>query len=189
MMPTAAGNRAESYHGGQSERKTRRRTQWVLLVFAMSAAVVWMDIVISPFIFFPILFVAPVGCAAWFLGRAAGLGTAVSVIAARFWVLVAYDDQVMPLWAAALNTLIRLVLFLGFAYLVSKIADQKHDLEHRVEELEGILPICAFCKKIRDDEGKWEQLERYVTERSAAEFSHSVCAECEVLHYGPPLAN
>ncbi len=47
-----------------------------------------------------------------------------------------------------------------------------------VKTLSGLLPICAFCKKIRNDEGYWEQIESYIRERSEAEFSHSYCPDC-----------
>lgn len=47
-----------------------------------------------------------------------------------------------------------------------------------VKRLRGILPICASCKKIRDDKGSWNQIESYIREHSEAEFSHSICPEC-----------
>ncbi len=47
-----------------------------------------------------------------------------------------------------------------------------------VKTLSGLLPICASCKKIRDDSGYWEQIEEYVSERSNAQFSHGICPEC-----------
>ncbi len=47
-----------------------------------------------------------------------------------------------------------------------------------VKTLSGLLPICANCKKIRDDKGYWSQIEQYVTDRSDAQFSHSICPEC-----------
>ncbi|HCZ12839.1 MAG TPA: histidine kinase [Nitrospiraceae bacterium] len=47
-----------------------------------------------------------------------------------------------------------------------------------VKTLSGMLPICSSCKKIRSDEGYWQQIEVYISERSEAEFSHSICPEC-----------
>lgn len=52
-----------------------------------------------------------------------------------------------------------------------------------VETLRGIIPICSHCKKIRDDQGLWNQLEAYITQHSEAEFSHGVCPECVKEHY------
>ncbi|OGR08250.1 MAG: histidine kinase [Deltaproteobacteria bacterium RIFOXYD12_FULL_50_9] len=48
----------------------------------------------------------------------------------------------------------------------------------RVKTLEGLLPICAWCKKIRTDDGYWEQLEGYIQKHSNAQFSHGICNEC-----------
>jgi DNA-binding response OmpR family regulator len=47
-----------------------------------------------------------------------------------------------------------------------------------IKTLRGLLPICCNCKKIRDDNGYWSQLEKYLHEHSDAEFSHSICPEC-----------
>lgn len=50
--------------------------------------------------------------------------------------------------------------------------------EGELKRLRGILPICASCKKVRDDKGYWKQVEEYVREHSEAEFSHGLCPEC-----------
>lgn len=47
-----------------------------------------------------------------------------------------------------------------------------------VKTLRGILPICANCKRVRTDEGAWEQIESYVRDRTDAEFSHGLCPAC-----------
>jgi len=47
-----------------------------------------------------------------------------------------------------------------------------------VKKLSGLLPICASCKKIRDDKGYWNQIEEYIRDHSEAEFTHSICNEC-----------
>lgn len=49
----------------------------------------------------------------------------------------------------------------------------------KVKRLEGILPICAACKKIRDEKGDWQQIEAFIRDRSQAEFSHSICPDCK----------
>jgi hypothetical protein len=48
----------------------------------------------------------------------------------------------------------------------------------KVKTLSGFLPICASCKKIRDDKGYWGQIEQYIREHSEVEFTHSLCPEC-----------
>ncbi len=52
-----------------------------------------------------------------------------------------------------------------------------------VKKLSGFLPICSHCKKIRDDQGYWKQIETYIQEHSEAEFSHGICPECLKEHY------
>ena len=52
-----------------------------------------------------------------------------------------------------------------------------------IETLKGILPICCHCKRVRNDEGYWEQVESYVSKRSSAEFSHGLCPDCVKAHY------
>lgn len=57
------------------------------------------------------------------------------------------------------------------------------DALSKVKTLSGMLPICANCKKVRDDKGYWEQIEVYIDQHSDAKFSHSICPECtEVLY-------
>jgi hypothetical protein len=51
-------------------------------------------------------------------------------------------------------------------------------LYKRIKVLEGFIPICANCKKIRNKENQWEQMEKYITLHSLASFSHSVCPDC-----------
>ncbi|HBO97623.1 MAG TPA: hypothetical protein DE315_08965 [Candidatus Omnitrophica bacterium] len=48
----------------------------------------------------------------------------------------------------------------------------------RVKQLKGLLPICAYCKKIRDDQGYWKKVEAYIQENSEAEFTHGICPDC-----------
>lgn len=52
-----------------------------------------------------------------------------------------------------------------------------------IKTLEGFIPICASCKKIRDDKGFWNQLEKYISEHTDATFSHSICPECAEKFY------
>ncbi len=47
-----------------------------------------------------------------------------------------------------------------------------------IKALRGLLPICSYCKKVRNDENYWEQIESYISEHSHAQFSHSICPDC-----------
>ncbi len=60
-------------------------------------------------------------------------------------------------------------------------------LDH-IKQLQGMLPICSVCKKIRDDKGYWNRIESYISEHSEAKFSHSLCPDCTKELY-PNLYN
>jgi len=60
----------------------------------------------------------------------------------------------------------------------TRMIAQLNETLSKVRTLSGLLPICASCKKIRDDKGYWQKLETFVHEHSNAEFSHSICPEC-----------
>ena len=66
--------------------------------------------------------------------------------------------------------------------LASKVAELRQALD-QVKTLRGIVPICAKCKKIRDDQGYWKQVEVYVRDHTEAEFSHGLCPECMKTMY------
>jgi hypothetical protein len=52
-----------------------------------------------------------------------------------------------------------------------------------IKNLRGILPLCSYCKKIRNDKGYWEQVDVYIHKHSLADVSHSICPECAKEHY------
>jgi phosphoserine phosphatase RsbU/P len=65
--------------------------------------------------------------------------------------------------------------------LHAELAARVHELEDalvRVNQLQGLLPICSYCKSIRDDKNYWHQVETYVRSHSEAEFSHGICPNC-----------
>jgi YesN/AraC family two-component response regulator len=57
------------------------------------------------------------------------------------------------------------------------------DALNKVRQLSGLLPICMHCKKIRDNDGGWHQLEAYISERAEVDFSHGICPDCLSEHY------
>jgi DNA-binding response OmpR family regulator len=76
---------------------------------------------------------------------------------------------------ARLNTGIRMV------ELQQSLAQRVRELAAalaRVNHLQGLLPICCYCKKIRDDHNYWQQVELYIAAHSLAQFSHAICPEC-----------
>jgi hypothetical protein len=70
--------------------------------------------------------------------------------------------------------------------LIVKLHDTITELQKAladVNQLSGLLPICAYCKKIRDDKGYWNQIEAYLQKHTEAEFSHGICPDCEKKIY------
>jgi response regulator RpfG family c-di-GMP phosphodiesterase len=65
--------------------------------------------------------------------------------------------------------------------LQQRLADRVVELEEalsRVRQLQGLLPICAYCKRIRDDQNYWNQVETYIAEHLDVRFSHGICPSC-----------
>jgi hypothetical protein len=67
---------------------------------------------------------------------------------------------------------------------LSSMNDQLRDALDHVKRLQGMLPICANCKKVRDDDGYWQQIELYISEHSDSKISHGICPECMIKLYG-----
>jgi hypothetical protein len=65
-----------------------------------------------------------------------------------------------------------------------QLIDALQEALTNIKTLRGLLPICASCKKIRDDTGYWSQIEAYIQAHSDAVFSHGICPECASRLYG-----
>jgi DNA-binding response OmpR family regulator len=74
--------------------------------------------------------------------------------------------------------------------LQGALAQRVRELEEAlssVKTLQGLLPICSYCKKIRDDQNYWQQVEGYISDHSEAQFSHGICPDCYVRFVQPEL--
>jgi integral membrane sensor domain MASE1 len=96
--------------------------------------------------------------------------------------------------------LLRFQLFCGITtitvIIVSALQSEREllikelqDALSQIKTLSGFIPICAHCKKIRDDSGYWNQLETYIQENSDAQLSHGICPTCAEKYYGKYLTN
>lgn len=90
------------------------------------------------------------------------------------------------LWKVLTNRALALIA----VWLVAVLSVQRRTLHEENEKalrevkiLSGFLPICASCKKIRDDKGYWNQIESYIRDHSEAEFSHGICPDCSKKLY------
>lgn len=87
------------------------------------------------------------------------------------------DNQTMAADAGVDDFLTKPLDF-GELWMRLRVAERILRYTTQVRQLEEMLPICSYCKKIRDDQNYWRQLEGYISERTGADFSHSVCPDC-----------
>lgn len=151
---------------------------WIALAVLILAS----DYLTGPFIQFPVLYLIPITLASWYNGYLWGISLALTMILTRF-LFSFFWPASMTISCLVTNTIIRIVVLTLLAFLVGIVARQKRELEKEVRILRGILPICSFCKKIRDPDGNWEVMERYISAHSEAKFSHGICPECVNQHY------
>jgi hypothetical protein len=151
-----------------------RAVHWLTI----SGVILLVDYATGPFIQFPILFVIPVMLAAATHGRETGILVAVALPLLRLSFFLKWDLPATWL-LEPVDTGVDVLILVGFALLVELIIKQQGE----IRILKGMLPICGFCKRIRDEGGSWHQLESFVSQRSNAQFSHTFCEECGRKHY------
>jgi len=136
------------------------------------------DYLTGPEISFGLFYFLPIWLMTWQFNR--GVAVLFSCLCALVWFAVddasgvQYSTPIIPFWNAAA----RLVYFLSFTILLSYIREQLRQSKEEVKRLSALLPICASCKKIRDDEGYWQEIESYLHSHSDTRFSHGICPEC-----------
>jgi len=111
---------------------------------------------------------------------AGAIATGLSILAGILVFLGPAHDEAERL-ADTIEILLFAVVGLGITWLAQQLHAARRRAEDALEQvrtLTGLLPICAWCKKIRDEEGRWQQLERYISLHSDAKFTHGVCEEC-----------
>jgi len=155
--------------------------------FAVSILLLIADYFSGPFIQFPVSYLIPVAFLSWFNGRRWGLIFAIVMPLVRFYFNVGLWTVPWTITEASINALIRIVVLSSFALIIDRIAVQTRSLSRQVSLLEGLLPICSYCKKIRDQKDQWQVMERYIMDRSAATFTHGICPDCMREHFGDVL--
>ncbi|OGP50715.1 MAG: hypothetical protein A2Y79_01955 [Deltaproteobacteria bacterium RBG_13_43_22] len=174
----------------RKEMMRKKSPKWIWTILSVAGVVVlglvdWLtgyEFNFFVFYFFPVAF------AAWFLGLVASVFFA--VFSAMVWFAADFlgDHQYSSSFYAVWNTMIRLVSFLAIGwsvyrmrYLLDREQETSEALGRSLSEikvLETFLPICSQCKKIRDKQGVWQQLEVYIGQHSDTQFSHGYCPEC-----------
>jgi hypothetical protein len=132
---------------------------------------------------FPAIYVIPVGLAAWYSGRWPAVSLAIALPLPHLvslWTRWAANE---PVAGALVMTGIRGVVIMVMGLWFARLAQHERDLDRHVRILEGLLPICMFCKNIRNENGEWEHLETFISRHSEAEFSHGFCPTCGKENY------
>jgi hypothetical protein len=174
------------------ERGLWNRWWFIIMLCAAFAGLDWE--LISQLIF-PFVFVFPLMLAAWNRGITFTLFCAAGLALTRFGHHYFFYQQhfvhrhLVDFWddvdvGEVASTLIQFFVLALLAFLTTLLSRQSRQLRQRVRALEGMLPICSFCKSIRDDKGEWIRVENYISDRSAATFTHSLCPECTQKNYG-----
>lgn len=94
-----------------------------------------------------------------------------------------FDFLFAFVFVAGILTVTGSVLLKRLTRILTQVSLLKEQAEKEVKILSGLLPICAHCKKIRDDKGYWNQLENYIVKHSEVQFSHSICEDCAKEFY------
>lgn len=165
-----------------------QRSCLVSLLGAGIAALGWADWLTGYELNLTVFYFIPVSIAAWFLGL--GIAVSLAVFSALAWYISDYktghvfSSPFIAVW----NTNVRLAAFLAIGWTVFRVRqlldherDASRALRRALSEartLEAFLPICATCKKIRDRQGAWHQIEAYISMHSDTRFSHGYCPEC-----------
>ena len=169
-------------------RIPKNRIAVFFIALALIFIIGWADYVSGWELGFLVFYFLPISFAAWFIEKRAAI--VIAFISAATWFIADYflathySSSFYSFWNSALG----LIAFLLIAVLIATIrrsldhekkvtAELQHSLDH-IKRLSGMLPICASCKKIRNDKGYWEQIEHYIAERSETEFTHGLCPEC-----------
>lgn len=152
------------------------------------AGLVWLNLTLGLKVSFGLFFAIPVLLAAWYLGRGWGLVFAFTSgslkHAMEMFILHEYTIHSYRYWDLFSSLLALSAISLVASWskaLVERERLLNRELQQAIEQikvLEGMLPICAWCKKVRDDQGLWEKVEDYVSKHSNTTWTHSICPEC-----------
>jgi glucose-6-phosphate-specific signal transduction histidine kinase len=138
--------------------------------------------------FFLFYFIGPITVAAYELGLTAAV--IVSLLCATAWAVadVFAGHTYSSSFVAVSNTIVRLAAFLSLGWVVARsrtllsrerlLSEKLQKTLAEVKQLEGLLPICANCKKIHTDKGTWQQMEAYIEKHTGSQFTHGLCPEC-----------
>jgi hypothetical protein len=170
--------------------RERERPWWLLAParvsfawwVAMAAALLVVEYATGLYNQFPVAYVIPVSLAAYYSGRVPALLLAVAIPIVHL-AFVVLDQEPTDVFGLAAFAVFRGSVIVFMALWFARLSDHERALVDEVHTLKGLLPICSFCKSIRNDSGEWELLERFISRRSQTQFSHGICPACQQTHY------
>jgi hypothetical protein len=143
----------------------------------LAAVIGLLDYAVAPNAEFPGLTLFPILFAAWYGGLAWALPFAAFPFIHVLNVSLkgAGPDE---LYAALLAAGVRAVIIVPISIWIAGVSASERALKQENAVLRGLLPICSYCKKIRDGQGDWQMLEKYIEDRTGATFTHGICETC-----------
>ena len=166
---------------GPKHAKTMAPTKYLYLVYSgLFIAIFLLDLAIPRGVAVAVLYILPVFISFW---DANGKSVYVWTLLAIALIVTGYflSSPGASTWQSIANRSLSILVVCSSAFLVIKrreVEESRVKALNEVKILRGLLPICASCKKIRDDHGYWNQIETYIRDHSEAEFSHSICPDC-----------
>ena len=146
-------------------------------VVLLLGIITWLDYLIPYELSLFSFYFIPIAIAAWHRGKIAGISLA--LLATSAWFMASISSPAISLdFVLCWNTGMRMAAFIAIAIVTGRLGSE-------VRKLRNLLPICSWCKKIRDDTGYWEQLEEYYGKRDGMKFSHGICPDCAEHFYQP----
>jgi hypothetical protein len=191
LVGPRAPRKRDPVRSGTMKQHALARPWWLLPLghlnplwwIGIAGLLFWLDYVTGTSSQFPVVYVIPVSLAAWYSGRWPALVLAVAMPLVHVLFLVTQARQAGPLATLVATTTIRGAVIIVMAFWFARLSEHERALERHVQVLEELLPICTFCKNIRNEAGEWERLEGFFSKRSDAKFSHAYCPACMKTHF------
>lgn len=148
----------------------------------VSVVLVTVDYATGPYFQFPSVYILVVVVASWFSGLPAGLTLAVVLPLSRAVLMTTVWDEPWDTLVFAATAATRIAVSLAMALLTARLAEHERLLSKEVAVLTALLPICTYCRKIKDNAEQWSTLDDYVARRQD-EFSTDLCPTCAQANF------
>jgi hypothetical protein len=163
-----------------------------MICLSLAAFILWVDMTIALGVAIDVLYVLVIWISLW--NPKAAFTVSMAVLCSILTVGAMFFQPFVPdMWKVVFNRALGLFAIWVTAVLGLERKKSETQREQAIRErekalaetrvLRGLLPICSSCKKIRDDQGYWIQMEGYIRDHSEAEFSHGLCPECVAKLY------